>query len=861
MTEAETPEQKAERTREARLAGLEKARAARRAKKQARESEQEAVPGEATPAAVLKTSSAELRALAARPLAAPPEPEPEDDDAEEDDPEDPRSTRPRSIDDLMAKLPPMEQLPGPREVARSLQIDTGGSGPLPPPDMNPNHNRGILESAEIPDISDRTPRSLEDLMTTAAHWAIGQWYVSVERKSPSHFNQIQCRGMQREIRQYMSLLDFTNAYGGGSYLLILYGPPRGGSMFDRNTGKQRYVRYSKPVRVDISQDTYPPNVDSTLLDDGDYDSPDEDPMRQYQGFRSQVSTPADATIHEANLKHEDRREERWEKREEKLRREMAQQQAGLPEVLRLQHESLREEREAAQRLIESERQERERERQRLERKIEEERSRPTDFQAIANMLGSLMSNQGKDGASKETINEMRRQLDTLRDHHAAEVQRLNEKHTAELTALRADFDRQREREERQHKDDLERVERRVADAEQRADKRVADAEQRAERELREVRDRADREMRTEKEISKSRYDDLDRSWKQRCDDLERQHQRDLNMKDQTFEVRLSGTKDSYENRISMLAAEQTRQQAELDRVRAEAEAGKDIVGQISKFKETAGALGFSDGHAPEEELPQDWKGMIAYLGKHFFQNMPEVISQAGQTVGQLRSAQVSPAQAQAMQEAERHRMLAQASAPQGVGALRGRDGMPFAPTRQLAFGLEDFDLGDNSHIAPAEPRSYPLPQEPGRPHAPVQPTPPSAIVPVAPVQQAPVYAAPQPQPQPAPPPQPPAPQAAAPAQPEEEEAIQLPDNALLELEPGLSQAFKQNATPADVAKDILAKLGPQVGQMIAGGLDPDEVAARLMALGRPTSPFVRPAGKKWLGDLLDAMYEQLGMSE
>lgn len=755
--------------------------------------------------------------------------------------------------------------PSIEEIARRTQVFNAGSDPIPPPDGDPHMARGI--TVETPDYAgDGPPTTFDQIFETYAFDGSGDFYATVDRKTPRSYGGTGCAGMQRKIVRHMTREQFAEEYGGGEYMLVVHGPLARGGPIDPNTGHVRRKALTKAIKVTVPLSAYPPNLQASVLDDEPLD--EDDPEMYQRGFRRPnrqgTTTNADAEIHRANLTHE----ERMRDREDAIRREAIQGMPDVSQIISAQAQRDRDievEREQTRREEARRREERE---QRLEDQLAQARSGGGDrgvMEAMANVITALK--QGGDEGGAAALKQAQDEIVRLNDRHQGEVNRLNEKHTAEvtrlieknntdLTALRGEQDRIRDRDERAHKAEIERVQAQVRDAEERARKHIEDAEARAERRVKEVEDNARRQLEEIKKAEERRFNDMKDSLERRLADAKERAERDLAAATLVHDQRREAQKEMYENRITVMQQELNRERAATKEAREEVANKKDIVGQITELEATASALGWQKGGEPSEEMPSDWKGIFAHVARDLFKNAPDMIATATESVRSLRG---QPSQMAAMQAGA---MQAPPQLPPQGGAypppLRGRDGEVFVPSQPLSFASED-----GPDFEPAETSFEPPREAPPEPHQPGQ-----------------VYSsqpAPEPPPQGppmgAPPPQPPAPQPAAamhqqpPQAPPQQQPMtpplqqgapaQIPDDMIVQFAPALKAAFEAEISPEEAAEGIIQQVGTAQAAVIAASLSPERIISVLSQQpGAINNPLLTRDGQQYLVELIQSVATQ-----
>lgn len=444
------------------------------------------------------------------------------------------------------------------------QLGLPGAEKVP---RKPGRQAGSASAAAAPE--DVKVRGLEDLLA-AFPLGDGQHVLKVERLAPKVWYGQQCAGYQGVVRDVLgadarwggdAMSDFIDRFGGGEYLLRVYGPPRrvGQSALDPATGLPRPRALSQDVRLTVpwvpptgappkAQQLLPDDdeddpvlfqfngdsEDDDYDDDGDEEEEDSMPLQQIPLVRPprQGATPADArnfetSVTAAQREQDVRRAERRE-RDESRRREQNEvvplvieaTQASADRVMeasRAVQESLAAQLAASSRHTEEERRRREEaERQALdERRAEVERERRRVLEE-AERDRQARAEEAKNRDPMSTIAQvlnmvqpqgqaaLQSQLDVLKTQltaATAEHTRLQQAHEQERARLdearRQEVQREREVKERE----IEYL-RKGFEAQLNAERdRIKNESERAERRARDAEDRAELRVRDAEERS------------------------------------------------------------------------------------------------------------------------------------------------------------------------------------------------------------------------------------------------------------------------------------------------------------------------------------------------------------------------
>lgn len=715
----------------------------------------------------------------------------------------------------------------PPRVPRAEDIIRGGvftpMDDVPPPELDAENQTGMT-FGPIVDSSSGKLRTLDDIMA-AYPIGDGQYYILVERKAPQRWAQLDCLGLQAPIRQQMTNADFVRAYGGGTYALIVYGPPmRGAGIIDPRTGVAREKALTEPIVVRVSTSIAAPRI-TNPDDDGS-----EDDMRVATngatggilrpGMSRGPATSADADMFKTGLLHEERAEERRIRLEaeerDRRQREGSERDQQISGTMQAAMERIDRAQERAQAEAQKRAEQEAARAARLEQELKEER-KERDAKGTLDMNGLFsmfqqMTGSNRDGAA----------TDRILSQHQEEMRRVTEDHRREVEVVRQQ----------------------MRDIEKRADERVREAHESAKDEVRNMRDEARRQVEDAKAVAQ-----------QRLEDERRGNERDIMARGGNWESRFEAAKGTYEMRIQALDAEITRQRAELDKARADVVEAKDLPKRIAEIKETAEALGMQEGGSgggdggdpAEKEIW--WQSLIKNVGS----GLPGVVQSAIQMVGTPRPGAPAAPNAQAFSGMPpgmvpnfqpQQRVMTQPSALPGftrvVGPMATEDGPPL-PT---GGGFE-------GHDAPPPRATQPIPSDTSVFYPPIRQQQ-QQMMPMPVMRNFAPPMMPQQQVQQAQPQMPALPQA------QQSQAAQaaspLPPgmgDAIAQLKPVVEDAFAARMDPKQAAAALMGSQ-PQLGQM-AADLTPELVAQALTDAGFGDSPLVMRDGQRWLGEVQKAL--------
>lgn len=691
---------------------------------------------------------------------------------------------------------------------------------VPPDESNLHRRRAPTMEVEVSDMAgdQPVPRNLDDLMSMAPI-GDGQYYISVERKAPRQWSGAQCAGDLRKVTRYMTTEEFKRTYGGGEYVLVLYGPPKRGGVYDPETRRVRPKALTPAVRFTVPLHEYAPMLFDDLEDEDNEEEEGDVRYGNAPWVSGRPKSNAEARMFEASLEADERGQARAEQREKdrvererQLQEEASRQGLTMAQLLAQQKESeLRRIEAAHQREMEIA----ERRHQENVAMLRTEANKPGETQALGSALKDILEVMKPNGAGDKQIQE-------LLKNHAEEIARIQTQTQAQLKDVS-------ERADNRIRDAEQRADRAKEEADRRADQRIQDIERRAEERMKEAHERSEKRVREVEEAARRVVDDARQQAQARLDDERRNHDRDLAAKNDSHNMRVETLKASYDTRLAAKDEELARLRTESDRYRQEAEAKGDLPAQVQRFAATAEALGYNkDGGGDEEKVPTDWKTMLLGLGAELVKQGPAMIQSAGQTVQQLRGqTPQQSATAPYMQQPQQQRNL--------PPRLHARDGSVFQVAQAPAFGTEDGAafMGEATMQRPKYPQGFmPTPQAPAQAAQPVQAT---VQQPMQPMQQQ-------------------APPAPAAAPPQNGQAVQANADQIGQFRALLESALAQGKDPTELANEIKASVGPQMAQAIAQSVTPESVVVSLQQMpDGAQSPLIRREGQKFLRELHQAM--------
>lgn len=782
------------------------------------------------------------------------------------------------IESLTDEEPPASAGPGPTDFASRLELFSDIEALPPEAETNPKkRSEGavspIVLTDDAPDFIPvhSKPETLIDLFNMFPRIDGISWYIHVKRKSPKIAYGMNILGPQRAITRPLSYPEWEAIYGGGTFELIVYGPPKNGNVLD-HLGRIAPRRLTDPFLFDFPG---PPNTEGLVHARGE-----EEPMNPASLIEGQLprrpQTIAEGKVEEARIEvgaareiRAETREERERTKAEQLLKEKADSSAELMRtVLQMQRESTREANELREKMFEREREHAaemrdftEKMEERIKALIPQEK-KPDDVERLIKLTGAM----NQSGSADE-----------IRAEHQREIQRLTEQRTRDQDSFN-----------QQLKDARERSDRLVQDERQRADQRIKDAEERFHNKERDERERAASEIQKTKDECERRLADQHRQMTDRIADLDRNHARDLASKETAHAMQLKTTESTYEMRLDQAKGDVKRTNVDLERARKEADENKDFVGKISKFKEQAAELGLVDASEAGGNEPETLPQMLMKVGSNLAGALPSIIENIGNMVkgkdeqalqqARLQGRQDMVAQAGQMQQASP--ALPPAHPRRGVPRLQ-----PFQPISQaqpapLIPGHEPGRHNPSAQqIRPIPPASDLQPEEIMRQEAlarqqqqmadqAAQAAPPTPAVPGPGVDPFHTGMPPEPQFAPAsvpPPPAPlslapptfqsapPPPPAGAPSDPALA-ALRAEDQQIVVIEPYLLPSYENQISAELVANEFVSRFPKdQVREILSNLGSADRLIEAFEREKGPNHPFARRDGKKYLRALFTGL--------
>lgn len=729
----------------------------------------------------------------------------------------------------------------------------------------------------------RTPSTLEDLYAFYPGVGDGTYKLRVIRVQPKHWRGSNVAGFLGDVDEKLSLSEFTDRYGGGTYRVYVLGPQR--NKFDDN-GAPLIRQLPHNVEVTIPG---PPSLNSLPMHE-------EDMMFQGPGrasYNPVFRSGEDSAVQIKRMEIDQKERERVAREQQQLMQQafaprpsvgseavgvLADQSMRAVGEVRSAHElhmqTLRDQNQALMASVK----EKDEENRRLRDEVTKLASEAAKSELLRTELSETRAklsaelDHARQNAARELDNARQmatRELDSRTTRHAEELRELRDRHEA---MIRESNDRQRDEvsrlssrytEERQLLN--EQTNEKLRAMREEADRRERDIRDSHLRELNTLKDAQERELRVIRESGDSRMKMVETST--------------------TVELR------SAQDQLARERDANTRLARENDELRMKI--NKTPVEAIREAKELASLVGMTEGGADDGEEKWTWQREAAGMFKTALERAPDMLRElsAMRTQGGAAAQQAAAEQQQALvqqqqmqmqmqppqlmaaqqQQAEvaRRRAAAQqrqqwqpGMPPPGFGRpmppppMRGSATPAAAPLGPPAPAWNSVQpAGPPPPIPPARP-AVPLAEDPG-PRQPLPPaTPiagPAADLPAPSAESAAATPAPQesePAPMPTPPP------------------LNVTEEQLGEFITRLEQAIRGDLVPAkmfaegfikevgaDRTRQLLQLVQPgQIVQIVQNALD-----ARAARGGKPQeSKIVTYEGQKYLSEVWAEAAKQVG---
>ena len=630
------------------------------------------------------------------------------------------------------------------------------------------------------------------------------------------------RSEQKPIRRKMKPEQFARTYGGLKYELTLYGPPKRGPQVDPMSGEPITRALTKPITVTMPGS--PPNLQMAIgYNENEDDDMTEGAAAGYTRTRPGVANNADARIHETDLEHQRHMEERRERQRQAAE---ARQQRDEQERRRTEVTSA----DAMARMHET--------------SMESQRDIYKHMSSQQNSMLQQMA-QGRPGAGAEEqryLHEALERVQTtnqdyinkLNDSHRAQLERLQTQHQAELTRLDTQQRAELGRLQDQVVAERGRSEQIVRDAERAFNDRVREAEKRSDRDVSEARREATERLDNARRDFDQRLADINQRHTERHQDLKDAQERELKARDAKWEMQLTSERSSFDSRMAVKDHELQLAREENARLRVEND--KPIHERVREITETAEALGMRKADGSDAE-PDTWQTMLFRMGGDIVQQLPQIISSAGESVARLRQGGTPAQQAAYVRQQQANMGAAAASHPAAAAAMSQQGPLPFA-----LEGEDDFQPLTSAPLAyppqatyqPAEPAVNQQPAQPMYQAAPTAP-PPAAAAPVTQQQS-----------------QLPAAQATTAPQPEvAPQAAPDPamDTYILQYREPFEQAMASGAKPAELAMHLSKTFPAPMMSEVIKMVSPQIIRTVLQRNNFGDSPLCRRTGQSYLRDV------------
>jgi hypothetical protein len=755
----------------------------------------------------------------------------------------------------------------------------------------------------------KVARTLEDLCANFERLQSGEFWLRVERKSPSTHRGAPCAGWIENHYAPLTESEFQERYGGGTYVVRVQGPQANSVDVD---GRYRARTFATLDNFKIA------GAPRSALSD------DEDMMTMTGGRRFNVhrgGIPGDAQVEMKRAELDERRQERELSRVDKLtnqlmaEKERHQNPNFFNQAAELAEARAQDIREAASEAQATLRAANSRITNQLEQTQKDLIALRDEKDAIINSLREDVFKVRQEAEQRANQQETTR-IREIKENHERELKRISEDNSTKLEALNKEH-------ARVTGDLSTRADRERADLIARFDSERRDLKETADRDRKDFIERMDRREAQFQNELRTKVETEQRSFESRMAESDRAAQREIRSVKDSYESRLqsiqaleSGKSMSVQNSASMhvtlMQAELARAHAQIDEVSRENSTIRERLMEITSkdpMQAFTEAQQMVDALRGDREEPGDWKSTVGSIVKNLTDRAPDIVKEingvreqnrnlAHQRDRQLAQAQSRPRpqqhqQAPHQQQARAHRqpppgmqhipnnqpppMTVSQGAATGAAAPLGSGNAPRPTSAPLWSGNPPMDA---RHTAGAPPPGYADPHE----HTPMTNPHPAPQVISIPPQQQPMgppmgpppqqHATPPPTYEPAPagtpqlqappqPVQPPPPAQAAPppsAPVEPVEPVDIPEEAFSYFTSQLDEAIKGGIIDEEMfAQEFVKRVGPDIAQRLVQTLSPDQYLGAIREGGGGGSAIATRKGQRYVQNLWTETRRQLGL--
>lgn len=667
----------------------------------------------------------------------------------------------------------------------------------------------------------REPRALEDLYQLFPGLGSGAYCLRVERKQPQTYGGRRIAGWLRpDVYQRITMEEFHQRYGGGTYDVSVRGPAPGGQI---ESGDQVSMVTLKTIKLEVQG---APRMfgaeEETTMDNNNHPQvamkrieqettvlqhvlAEKERLQNKLESQSRGSSALEPSMFDVLSREAARQTEQVKALADQnlalLRQEVEVKNGQLIErdklIEELRRELYRATTETAQRV-----------------KAEEER-RLAELKELHREQSAMMAREHSEKLSKMN-DEHRKALDETTRRHLEERQRAEIAAQQERERLREEFDRR----ERQLKSDAETRERNLKEMYER---QLTDRERQFERELKQANDQRDRDVQMIRMNEESK----------------------LTTKEHSFQV----NEASLKNELSRLRDELAARNREVETLKRQVyKPIPEAIAEAHQLAALTGMVAKDDLPEPADEGEFDWKKALFTMGKSVVEQIPNI----AERMEQVR-AHNQAAQAQVRQQQRHPQAAMQHVPPPGyVPAAPPAWGEAGPPDPASDFGLPP---ADGPIVAPPPPPPPPKPKQqrtglganvsmPRKAAPPLAGQEPTGETMAAresdPAPQ--VVQAPQHQP------------AQPPAQPVHAPTLEISEAQLLEFFGHVEDAINMATDPKQFAQLVIAQAGREQAKALAHQVDPDNfIAVAERMRGTKGTPISTRNGRQFVHEVWKAV--------
>jgi len=479
---------------------------------------------------------------------------------------------------------------------------------VPHPETDPMKREGIsvgpIRPAPPDLVGDRAPRTVSDLY---AQYPLGDdqdYYIRVERTKPKKYRGVDCAGFLGEIRgQVVKEADLQRWLGGSEYELVVYGPDPRGSMDANENVLSKAL--TAPIKLVIPGPPIlaPQQHQGGAMQNGEGNS-SMNPFGNVFGS-GPVGTVGDPIVGKAQV----------DLVGSVIKQHNEQQAAAAKEASSLSGTMFSLLSQTSQSQIAAIRDDARRREEALEKRLAEEKeARRESDERFDSLELKLQEMTGKKGEDADTILKV---LDRMGPNVEADARRQDEHHRSQIDMLNRTHEEAMRSLRDRHAEELRRADERLTE-QQTYSQRQLDSDRRIfEERERELRRQLESTQKNERELADRRIADLKENHEKEIKSLERAHNQTLTTIKESMETRISVSEQTHRMEVSNVRERLGDAQADAERARNDLAEASDPAKVMEKAAATAQALGFEkrDSDAPRTA----WERFATMAGAGFSQ--------------------------------------------------------------------------------------------------------------------------------------------------------------------------------------------------------------------------------------------------